>query len=66
MDVGLSELPDLVKDRVAWRAANHGWQRIGQVWVTELEWTDDYVSNKLYVAFYIFFDGQDELQLFLS
>ena len=31
MDVGLSELPDLVKDRVAWRAANHGWQRIGQV-----------------------------------
>ena len=24
MDVGFSELPDLVMDRVAWRAANHG------------------------------------------
>jgi hypothetical protein len=42
MDVGLSELWELVMDREDWRAAIHGFQRVGHHWTTELNWTDAY------------------------
>ena len=36
MDIGLSELRELVMDREAWRAVVHGSQRVGHDQVTEL------------------------------
>ena len=36
MDMSLSELRELVRDREAWRAAIIGSQRVGHDWVTEL------------------------------
>ena len=36
MDASLSELQELVMDREAWRAANHGSQRVGHDRATEL------------------------------
>ena len=36
MDMSLSELQELVMDREAWRAANHGSQRVGHDRATEL------------------------------
>ena len=40
MDMGLSELQELVMDREAWRAAIHGVAKSGHDWATELNWTD--------------------------
>ena len=35
MDMNLSKLLEMVKDRKAWRAAVMGLQRVGHDWVTE-------------------------------
>ena len=37
MDMSLSQLWEMVKDREAWHAAIHGSQRVGHTWVTELQ-----------------------------
>ena len=39
MDMSLSKLRELVMDREAWRAAVHGVTRVGNNWVTKLNWT---------------------------
>ena len=38
MDMNLSKLLEIGKDREAWRATVHGLQRVGHNWVTELNW----------------------------
>ena len=40
MDMSLSKLWEMVKDREAWRAAVHGLQRVRHDWVTELNGTE--------------------------
>ena len=40
MDLGLSELWELVMDREAWCAVIHGVARVGHDWATELNWTE--------------------------
>ena len=39
MDMNLSKLRELVRDREAWRAAAMGSQKVGHDWVTELNWS---------------------------
>ena len=41
MNMSLSKLLEMVKDREAWRAAIHGSQRVGHNWATELNWTEN-------------------------
>ena len=38
MDMSLSKLWELMTDSEAWRAAVHGFAKIGKDWVTELNW----------------------------
>ena len=46
MDVGLSKLQELMREREAWCAVAHGLQRVGQDWVTELNWTDTFICSQ--------------------
>ena len=38
MGMSLGKLQELVMDREPWRAADHGLQRVGHDWATELNW----------------------------
>ena len=44
MEMSLSKLQEMVKDREAWHAAVHRVTRSWQDWVTELNWTDGFVN----------------------
>jgi len=38
MDMSLSKLQEIVKDREAWYAASMGSERVGHDWATEQQW----------------------------
>ena len=45
MNMSLSKLQELVKNREAWNAAVHGLQRVGHDWATEVNWFPTQGSN---------------------
>ena len=47
MDISLNKLRELVMDREARHAAVHGSQRVGHDWATELNWTLNYVIQRV-------------------
>ena len=42
IDMSLSKLREMVKDKEAWRAADMQSQRVGHDWVTELNWLKEH------------------------
>ena len=57
-DMKLGELQEMVKDREAWRAADHGVQRVGHDWATEQQQAGRYMfvqrgSNVLFFSFFL-------------
>ena len=48
MDMNLSKLWEIIKDREAWHAAAHGLQRVGHDWATELNWVEWNIKLKKY------------------
>ena len=47
MDISLNKLWELVMDREARHAAVHGLQRVGHDWATELNWTLNYIIQRV-------------------
>ena len=47
MDVSLSKLQELVIYREAWRAAVPGVKRAREDWVTELNWSEESIKQKI-------------------